>query len=84
MTAFNNHLRQIIVLAVIILIGILMLRHFYIFLPGVLGAVTLYILSKQSYFYLIRKKNGGQDGLRSSTFLDLPLLFAYRSILLWY
>lgn len=56
MTAFNNHLRQIIVLAVIILIGILMLRHFYIFLPGVLGAVTLYILSKQSYFYLIRKK----------------------------
>ncbi|MEO8766612.1 MAG: AI-2E family transporter [Ginsengibacter sp.] len=49
MTGFNNHLRQIILLALIILIGILMLTHFYIFLPGVLGAVTLYILSRKTY-----------------------------------
>lgn len=56
MTNFNNHLRQIILLAVIILIGILMLRHLYIFIPGVLGAITLYILSRQSYFYFIQIK----------------------------
>ncbi len=56
MTSFNNHLRQIILLAVIILIGILMLRHLYIFIPGVLGAITLYIISRKSYFYLIEKK----------------------------
>jgi predicted PurR-regulated permease PerM len=56
MASFNNHLRQIILLAIIILIGILMLTHFYIFLPGVLGAVTLYILSRKTYFKLIEKK----------------------------
>jgi len=55
MTAFNNHLRQIILLALIILIGILMLTHFYIFLPGVLGAITLYILSRKSYDRMIKK-----------------------------
>jgi predicted PurR-regulated permease PerM len=56
MRSFNNHLRQIIVLGVIILIGVLMLRHFYIFLPGVLGAITLYILSRKTYYYLVFKK----------------------------
>ncbi len=33
-----------------------MLRHFYIFLPGVLGAVTLYILSRKTYMYLTEKR----------------------------
>ena len=53
---FNNRLRQVILLALIILIGVLMLKHFYIFLPGVLGAITLYILSRKSYFTLTEKK----------------------------
>lgn len=56
MNSFNNRLRQILILAVIILIAILIIRYFYIFLPGVLGSVTLYILSKKSYFFLIEKK----------------------------
>jgi predicted PurR-regulated permease PerM len=56
MTGFNNHLRQIVLLALIILIGILILRHFYIFLPGVLGAVTLYILSRKTFGKVIEKK----------------------------
>jgi predicted PurR-regulated permease PerM len=56
MNAFNNHLRQIILLGIIILIGVLIVNHFFIFLPGVLGSVTLYILSKRSYFRLIEKK----------------------------
>lgn len=56
MTSFNNRLRQIILLGVIILIGILLLKHFYVFLPGVLGAITLYILSRKSYFYLMQSK----------------------------
>ena len=55
MSGFNNHLRQIILLAIIIFIGILMLTHFYIFIPGVLGAVTLYILSRKTYDKLIEK-----------------------------
>ena len=56
MSVFNNHLRQIILLGIIILIGVLIINHFFIFLPGVLGAVTLYILSKKSYFNLVEKK----------------------------
>ena len=56
MTGFNNRLRQIMLLALIILIGVLMLMHFYIFLPGVLGAITLYILSRKTYFKLTEKK----------------------------
>ncbi len=56
MTGFNNHLRQVILLLLIVFIGILMLQHFYIFLPGVLGAVTLYILSRKTYLTLTEKR----------------------------
>jgi predicted PurR-regulated permease PerM len=56
MNTFNNRLRQIILLSIIILIAILLLKNFYIFLPGVLGAITLYILSRKTYFFLIKKK----------------------------
>jgi predicted PurR-regulated permease PerM len=56
MTGFNNRLRQILLLAIIVLIGVLLIRNFYIFLPGVLGAITLYILSRKGYFYLTEKR----------------------------
>ena len=56
MDNFNFHLKQIFLLAIIIFIGILLLTHFYLFLPGILGAITLYILSRGSYFYLVEKK----------------------------
>ena len=56
MNTFNNHLRQIILLGIIILVGILIVNHFFIFLPGVLGSITLYILSKKSYFNLVEKR----------------------------
>ena len=56
MNTFKNHLRQIILLGIIILAGILILKHFLVFLPGILGAITLYILSKKSYFYLVEKR----------------------------
>jgi predicted PurR-regulated permease PerM len=57
MVSFNNRLRQLTLLAIIILIGILMLKHFYVFLPGVLGAITLYILSRRLYFQLTDTKH---------------------------
>lgn len=56
MDLFNNRLRQIIILSVVIIIGLLLLKHFYIFLPSVLGAVTLYILSRKYFFYITEKK----------------------------
>ena len=57
MNSFNNRLRQIILLGVIIVLGILILKYFFIFLPGVLGALTLYILSKKTYCQLIDERN---------------------------
>jgi predicted PurR-regulated permease PerM len=56
MISFNNRLRQIILLSVIIIVGILLLKHLYIFFPGILGAITLYILSRESYSNLTGKK----------------------------
>jgi len=57
MKEFNDRLRQIIILGIIIIIGFLMIKHFYIFFPSILGAVTLYILSRRNYFFLTEKKN---------------------------
>jgi predicted PurR-regulated permease PerM len=56
MVSFNNRLRQIILLSIIVVIGILLIKHLFIFLPGVLGAVTLHILSRESYLNLTDKK----------------------------
>ena len=56
MVSFNNRLRQVILLAVIILLAILFILNFYVFLPGVLGAITLYILSREMYFKLVEKR----------------------------
>lgn len=56
MVSFNNRLRQVILLAVIVLLAILFIKHFYVFLPGVLGAITLYILSRESYFKIVNKR----------------------------
>ncbi|MGG9964258.1 AI-2E family transporter [Ferruginibacter sp. SUN106] len=48
-SVFNNRLRQIILLLIIILLAILLLTQLYVFLPGFLGALTLYILFREPY-----------------------------------
>ncbi len=55
-STFNNRLRQIILLAIIILLALLLLKELYIFLPGFLGAITLYILLRNSFNSLTIKK----------------------------
>jgi predicted PurR-regulated permease PerM len=56
MVSFNNRLRQIILLSVIIIVGLLLLKHLYIFFPGILGAITLHILSRESFSTLTGKR----------------------------
>lgn len=57
MASFSSRLRQILLLIVLISLGLLLVNELYIFLPGFLGAITLYILSRGWYRYLtIRKK----------------------------
>ncbi|MGZ8508852.1 MAG: AI-2E family transporter [Chitinophagaceae bacterium] len=53
MPTFNNRIKQILILSIIILMLYLVIRELNIFLPGLLGALTLYILSRSNYFQLI-------------------------------
>ena len=53
---FNHRITQIVVLVLILLIAILLIKQLFVFLPGILGAITLYILSRSYYFQLIYKK----------------------------
>lgn len=53
MLNFNDRVRQILLLLLIILLIYLSLHELRLFLPGLLGAVTLYILSRASYFQLV-------------------------------
>jgi predicted PurR-regulated permease PerM len=53
MANFNNRLIQILLLVLIVLLLILSLKELTIFLPGILGAITFYILSRANYFQLV-------------------------------
>lgn len=53
---FNDRLRQVVLFALIVVLAILFVGQLYIFLPGLLGGVTLYILSRRWYFQLIFKR----------------------------
>lgn len=56
MTNFNNRIRQVLLLIFLIGLAVLLLMELYVFVPGFLGALTLYILSRDSYLYLTHKR----------------------------
>jgi len=68
MASFSNRLRQIILITVLIALGFLLVKELYIFLPGFLGAITLYILSRKQYIYLTLQKNWNKS-LTATLFL---------------
>lgn len=55
-SVFNDRIRQILLLVLIICLLVLLFTTLKIFIPGILGGITLYILSRNSYFQLIFKK----------------------------
>ena len=66
MPNFNDRIRQLLILSLLLLLIYLVIKELYLFLPGLLGALTLYILSRASYFQLVfnRKwKKGRAAGL---------------------
>ncbi len=85
-TTFNNRLRQVILLGIIILLAILLLKQLYVFLPGFLGAITLYILLRESYFNLTIKKRRNKTWtallyiLLSLVVIGLPIYFSIELI----
>jgi predicted PurR-regulated permease PerM len=56
MTQFNNRIRQIVLLMIIAFLGFLIIQELYVFLPGLMGALTFYILGRERYFRLIEER----------------------------
>jgi predicted PurR-regulated permease PerM len=56
MAQFNNRIRQVIILIIILLLGFLIIKELYIFTPGFLGAITLYILGRGKYSQLVDQR----------------------------
>lgn len=54
--SYNNKLRQLLLLVVVVALAVVLLLELYGFFPGFLGAVTLYILSRDLFFYLTEKR----------------------------
>jgi predicted PurR-regulated permease PerM len=85
MPDFNNRIKQILLLSLIILLIFLVIKELYVFLPGLLGALTLYILSRANYFRLVynRKwKKGWAAGLFILYYILLIGLPVFLAIIL--
>lgn len=86
MPTFNNRIKQVLLLSLILLLVYLVIQELNIFLPGLLGALTLYILSRSNYFQLVynRKwKKGWAAGLFIIYYLfliGLPVFLAVTLI----
>ncbi|MEO7766585.1 MAG: AI-2E family transporter, partial [Ferruginibacter sp.] len=83
---FNNHLRQVFLLGLIIMLGIMLITQLYLLLPGLLGGVTLFILSRKWYYSLTIKKKWSK-GLTALLFMiasliviAIPVYFSIRLI----
>src|SRR6188474_3350673 len=83
---FNNHLRQVMLLSLLILLGIMLLTELYMFFPGLLGGVTLYILTRKLYYTLTIEKKW-RKGLTALLFIitciviiSIPVYFSIRLI----
>jgi predicted PurR-regulated permease PerM len=86
MPNLNDRIKQLLLLFTLILLIYLVIRELHLFLPGLLGALTLYILSRASYFQLVfnRKwKKGRAAGLYILYYLfllGLPIFLAITLI----
>ena len=82
---FNNRVKQILLLLLILLLIFLTIGQLYLFLPGILGAITLYILSRAHYFQLVynRKwKKGRAAGLYILFYLILLGIPVFLTVML--
>jgi len=86
MAQFNNRIRQVILLAIILILAYLIIRELYLFLPGFLGAITLYILSRGSYFQLIYARKWKRNWtallfvLSYLILIGLPIFYAIKLV----
>lgn len=77
---FNRQVKQVMIILLLLLMVFVVIRELLYFLPGLLGAITLYILSRNSYFQLIYHRKwhkGWTAGLYLLLFFLLPLTLIY-------
>lgn len=72
-SSFNDRLRQLLLLALIIMLGWLLITELYVFLPGLMGGVTVYIIGRGLYFRLIFK-NKWSKGWTALLFILVSLV----------
>jgi predicted PurR-regulated permease PerM len=70
---FNNRIKQVLLLAALILLIWVAIKELFFCMPGLLGAVTLYILSRANYFQMVYKKKW-KKGRAAGLFLLYYLL----------
>lgn len=85
-TSFNDRVRQLLILALIIILGYILVNELYLFLPGLMGGVTMYILTRGLYFKLIYQKKW-KKGLTALLFIlgclvifSIPFYMAIKMI----
>ncbi len=83
---FNHRLRQILILGIVVIMGVLLVSQLTAFIPGLLGGITLYILSRSLYFRLVFK-NKWKKGWTAMLFIlaylviiSLPIYFSITLI----
>ena len=79
---FNKHLKQLMMLCLLLLMIFISIKELHLFFPGILGAVTLYLISRGSYFQLVyhRKwRKGWTAGLYLLIYFLLPVSLIYFS-----
>lgn len=83
---FNNRIRQIIILIIILALVFLIVEELYIFLPGFLGAVTFYIIGRNLWFDLTERRRWGKS-ITATLFLTslfvligLPLYYVFHLV----
>jgi predicted PurR-regulated permease PerM len=83
--SFNNQIKQVMILFLLLLMVFLVIKELYVFFPGLLGALTLYILSRNSYFQLIyhhKWRRGWTAGLYLLVYFLLLAVLVYFTITL--
>jgi predicted PurR-regulated permease PerM len=83
---FNDRIRQLILLTLIITLFILLFKELFMLLPGILGGITLYILTSSTYNKLVYGKKW-KKGLTAILFIiacliiiALPVYFAVKML----
>lgn len=79
--SFNNQIKQVMILVLLLLMVFLSVRELYVFFPGLLGALTLYIISRNSYFQLVYHRKWDKS---RTALLYLLVYFLLLALLTWF